>query len=841
MKVELIEQLGITPTPGGIDKLLQLQDTQNYSESIINPAYGRMADIEGLELMEMEMERNDPYAGIQIRKKFNDGGIVNLRMGGSLSSGFDTDDWELDDYNQQIQELKEEKRSLGFSGENSQRKTQINQALRGLRLERLKKRFRGFGSGIAETLGRVNVADTTGMAQPPSDAQLDQFAEAVDAGSDTATREVLPLTSVLEELSRQLSRPGGYGIRSLIDDFSDLLQGARELRESSAATGPGMAMPFFTGVQEEPLIETAVAAEAPTGYALPPTPEIQEDQWVTLDPMKLSWRQRTAPFGEFSGELEEQFGNFSDEYSPQKSRNRRWNAETREWEYRAPPDYMEKKAWINAMKSPARSGYQMAEGGIVGLWQGGEATEHRQEDPQADPWYYDYYDPWGDQQKEDIYNQRADDIRYWDQQGDTDEDERERQYLETQENIQTAAGYPREENENDARSIWNDEEWKWSEERGEWVSSDYVAPINPYAQEEVPIEEIDLSTLPQKRGVEDEKGIEEIIATGKKPAWDWTDILAGILPIWGIGSLAAAGSPVSTVSQTQSNIPEEVKVTEPEIQKAIEEITVTGTPDPGILGGLTPEQIATATAAAAEAAAAANATDVSLNGENDVSLNGEPTMEEITVTETMPDTVWPDILAGLGGAGGIGALLDVLGLNAPGATTNYLDRLSQLSDLLSGGGGASADSGAVYLPGGWEDMAPIYYPFASEPTKAYNIAQGGPFSFMTGPPQESLVQNLGYDNVPGVEYIADGAFVRRNGLTEGPGTETSDDIPAMLSDGEFVTNAEANRGIGLMALMNQGAPQQTMMDPEQQRLAGARQMYLQQALGQQMAKKMRGG
>ena len=45
MKVELIEQLGITPTPGGIDKLLQLQETQNYSESIINPTYGRIADI----------------------------------------------------------------------------------------------------------------------------------------------------------------------------------------------------------------------------------------------------------------------------------------------------------------------------------------------------------------------------------------------------------------------------------------------------------------------------------------------------------------------------------------------------------------------------------------------------------------------------------------------------------------------------------------------------------------------------------------------------------------------------------------------------------------------------
>ena len=46
MKVELIEQLGITPTPGGINKLLQLQEAQNYSESIINPTYGRMADIE---------------------------------------------------------------------------------------------------------------------------------------------------------------------------------------------------------------------------------------------------------------------------------------------------------------------------------------------------------------------------------------------------------------------------------------------------------------------------------------------------------------------------------------------------------------------------------------------------------------------------------------------------------------------------------------------------------------------------------------------------------------------------------------------------------------------------
>ena len=39
-------------------------------------------------------------------------------------------------------------------------------------------------------------------------------------------------------------------------------------------------------------------------------------------------------------------------------------------------------------------------------------------------------------------------------------------------------------------------------------------------------------------------------------------------------------------------------------------------------------------------------------------------------------------------------------------------------------------------------------------------------------------------------------FPRRNGNISGPGTETSDDIPAMLSDGEFVFTAQAVRGAG---------------------------------------------
>ena len=50
----------------------------------------------------------------------------------------------------------------------------------------------------------------------------------------------------------------------------------------------------------------------------------------------------------------------------------------------------------------------------------------------------------------------------------------------------------------------------------------------------------------------------------------------------------------------------------------------------------------------------------------------------------------------------------------------------------------------------------------------------------------------------GAVLAADGGlleeFPRRELLVEGPGTEKSDDIPAMLSDGEFVWNSAAVRG-----------------------------------------------
>jgi hypothetical protein len=67
-------------------------------------------------------------------------------------------------------------------------------------------------------------------------------------------------------------------------------------------------------------------------------------------------------------------------------------------------------------------------------------------------------------------------------------------------------------------------------------------------------------------------------------------------------------------------------------------------------------------------------------------------------------------------------------------------------------------------------------------------------------------------------------YPRMNGQIAGPGTERSDDIPAMLSDGEFVVNAKAVRGIGKMDGANG--------NKEDQRKKGARMMYALQQAGE---------
>ena len=69
-----------------------------------------------------------------------------------------------------------------------------------------------------------------------------------------------------------------------------------------------------------------------------------------------------------------------------------------------------------------------------------------------------------------------------------------------------------------------------------------------------------------------------------------------------------------------------------------------------------------------------------------------------------------------------------------------------------------------------------------------------------------------------IARVADGGFPRRTGQINGPGTEKSDDIPAMLSDGEFVMTASAVRGLGALNGADKG-------DKVEQRRKGAKMMY----------------
>jgi hypothetical protein len=104
---------------------------------------------------------------------------------------------------------------------------------------------------------------------------------------------------------------------------------------------------------------------------------------------------------------------------------------------------------------------------------------------------------------------------------------------------------------------------------------------------------------------------------------------------------------------------------------------------------------------------------------------------------------------------------------------------------------------------------------------------------------KAIAGGLGFDTSAydamaqgGLISLAEGGdvdFPRMNGPISGPGTETSDDIPAMLSDGEFVVNAKAVRGIGKL----EGAGK----SKEEQRREGARMMYALQRAGEKAMRK----
>jgi hypothetical protein len=71
-------------------------------------------------------------------------------------------------------------------------------------------------------------------------------------------------------------------------------------------------------------------------------------------------------------------------------------------------------------------------------------------------------------------------------------------------------------------------------------------------------------------------------------------------------------------------------------------------------------------------------------------------------------------------------------------------------------------------------------------------ASSGGISTIPKTPTGGVVQR----NMGGIASLGAGGYPRRTGQIDGPGTATSDSIPAMLSDGEFVMTAKAVRGAG---------------------------------------------
>ena len=91
------------------------------------------------------------------------------------------------------------------------------------------------------------------------------------------------------------------------------------------------------------------------------------------------------------------------------------------------------------------------------------------------------------------------------------------------------------------------------------------------------------------------------------------------------------------------------------------------------------------------------------------------------------------------------------------------------------------------IPGATYQQPPMYQP--APIAQPYNMANMYSNLFMPYSGPRYMMDG-------GIASLAEGGYPRRTGQISGPGTEKSDSIPAMLSDGEFVMTAKAVRGAG---------------------------------------------
>jgi hypothetical protein len=142
---------------------------------------------------------------------------------------------------------------------------------------------------------------------------------------------------------------------------------------------------------------------------------------------------------------------------------------------------------------------------------------------------------------------------------------------------------------------------------------------------------------------------------------------------------------------------------------------------------------------------------------------------------------------------------------APAASQTALTQAALNSGGLNTGRAIAGGLGALALAGGFDEIPAEEiddaYPYSSR-----ELMEMYPERYRTGPviaptrlPYQTQFAAKGGEmdlkNDPRMQKDRM-TFPRRQGYIAGPGTETSDDIPAMLSDGEFVMTARAVRGAG---------------------------------------------
>jgi hypothetical protein len=136
----------------------------------------------------------------------------------------------------------------------------------------------------------------------------------------------------------------------------------------------------------------------------------------------------------------------------------------------------------------------------------------------------------------------------------------------------------------------------------------------------------------------------------------------------------------------------------------------------------------------------------------------------------------------------------------------YPNAPSSAIEAAVGGGGTTLQRFGPMIGGGLAlgALTGAFNPIPADPIDipgydqtSTQLLESNPTAYQVGVPGAPQYAGLGDIRV---RTAAQGgemeSFPRRMGAISGPGTETSDDVPAMLSDGEFVMTARAVRGAG---------------------------------------------